>query len=152
MTYARIENNVVVEYPVFAGDIQLRYPHTSFPIPFEPPAGYTPVEEKPQPTINYTKNITEGTPELIGGQWTQIWIVSDASPEQITERTNNKANDVRSERNKKLSDCDWTQLTDSPLDPEAKSAWAFYRENLRMVPQQPGFPWQVNWPPKPGTV
>lgn len=56
---------------------------------------------------------------------------------------------VRSDRNCRLAESDWTQFTDSPLDPEAKAAWAFYRENLRMVPDQPGFPWDVQWPPKP---
>lgn len=63
--------------------------------------------------------------------------------EQITE--------LRNERNQRLTDCDWTQLADSPLDPDTKNAWALYREALRMVPQQDGFPNNVTWPPKPTT-
>lgn len=59
---------------------------------------------------------------------------------------------VRADRNARLAACDWTQLVDSPLDPDAKAAWQLYRETLRMVPQQPGFPWEINWPPEPGTV
>lgn len=61
-----------------------------------------------------------------------------------------QAAQIRQERNAKLAECDWTQLSDTPLNPEAKAAWAFYRENLRMVPEQPGFPWNVQWPPQPG--
>lgn len=151
MTYARIENNAVVEYPVFAGDIQLRYPNTSFTVPFEPPAGYVTVEPQPRPTVTYTHNVAEGTPVLKDGTWIQVWVVSDATGEQIAERTKNKANEIYAERNKKLAESDWTQLIDSPLTPEAKAAWQFYRENLRMVPDQPGFPWNVNWPKKPNT-
>ncbi len=58
---------------------------------------------------------------------------------------------VREDRNRRLAECDWTQLGDSPLDPDGKGAWALYRETLRMVPQQEGFPWNVQWPPKPGS-
>jgi hypothetical protein len=151
MTYARIENNIVVEYPVFAGDIQLRYPNVSFSIPLVPPEGYVGVVGAPFPTIDYTKNVVEGTPELIQDTWTQVWVVSDATPEQIAQRTDQKGNEVRAERNGKLAKCDWTQLYDSPLNPDEKLAWGLYREALRMVPQQTGFPWTVNWPPEPGT-
>jgi hypothetical protein len=60
------------------------------------------------------------------------------------------AKSMRVTRNKKLADSDWTQFTDSPLDADAKLVWALYRETLRMVPQQAGFPWEINWPPEPG--
>lgn len=56
---------------------------------------------------------------------------------------------IREERNKLLTESDWTQLADSPLDADGKLAWALYRETLRMIPQQDGFPETVNWPPKP---
>lgn len=56
---------------------------------------------------------------------------------------------VRDRRNALLAESDWTQLADSPLDADAKLAWALYRETLRMIPQQDGFPETVNWPPKP---
>jgi hypothetical protein len=53
---------------------------------------------------------------------------------------------VRRDRNRKLSECDWTQLEDSPID---KTAWATYRQALREVPEQEGFPWNVEWPEQP---
>lgn len=54
---------------------------------------------------------------------------------------------VRDERNRLLKESDWTQLPDIP---EAlKTVWAQYRQNLRDVPQQPGFPQNVVWPEKP---
>ena len=49
-----------------------------------------------------------------------------------------------------LSQCDWTQLPDSPLTNLQKAAWSTYRQALRDLPDQPGFdPANVTWPSKP---
>lgn len=56
------------------------------------------------------------------------------------------ANEVRDKRNFMLAACDWTQVADASVD---KAAWATYRQALRDVPQQSGFPWNVQWPTKP---
>lgn len=53
---------------------------------------------------------------------------------------------ARAERNARLSASDWTQLADAPVD---KIAWAAYRQALRDVPQQEGFPTSVVWPVEP---
>lgn len=151
MTYARLENNVVVEYPVYPGDIELRYPNTSFTEPFVAPEGYVLVLDTPRPEVDYTKNVNLGTPQDIEGQWQSVWIITDATPDQIAFRTEQKALTVRGERNYRLAACDWTQLNDSPLDSHAKLLWAEYREELRAVPQQSGFPWNVTWPVAPGS-
>lgn len=58
-------------------------------------------------------------------------------------------NKIRSERNHLLALCDWTQNADSPLSNEQKAAWATYRQALRDVPEQPGFPYDVVWPTQP---
>lgn len=57
-----------------------------------------------------------------------------------------QATAVRATRTQKLSECDWTQLADAPVD---KAVWATYRQALRDVPTQAGFPWTVQWPDKP---
>ena len=57
-----------------------------------------------------------------------------------------QAKSVRDSRNTKLTDCDWTQIADSTAD---KTAWATYRQALRDVPSQAGFPWTVTWPTQP---
>ena len=38
---------------------------------------------------------------------------------------------IRRKRNNLLANSDWTQLSDSPLDEDTRSAWATYRQNLR---------------------
>ena len=57
-----------------------------------------------------------------------------------------QANSVRQQRTDKLKDSDWTQLADSTAD---KAAWATYRQALRDITAQAGFPWGVQWPTQP---
>lgn len=52
-------------------------------------------------------------------------------------------------RNKALIDSDWTQMPDSPLTTEQKAAWAEYRQALRDVTAQEGFPSSIQWPVAP---
>lgn len=56
---------------------------------------------------------------------------------------------VRTERDKKLKDSDWTQLPDVPLITTIKEAWAVYRQALRDVPQQQSDPFNIVWPEPP---
>lgn len=56
---------------------------------------------------------------------------------------------IRARRNAELSATDWTQVADAPVD---KAAWAAYRQALRDIPQQTGFPTEVTWPTAPGSV
>lgn len=53
---------------------------------------------------------------------------------------------VRQQRNALLVACDWTQLPDAPVD---QTAWAAYRQALRDVTDQEGFPANVIWPVPP---
>jgi hypothetical protein len=57
-----------------------------------------------------------------------------------------QAKSVRQQRGEKLKDSDWTQVADAPVD---KAAWAVYRQALRDVTQQSGFPWTIEWPTQP---
>jgi hypothetical protein len=57
-----------------------------------------------------------------------------------------QAANVRRTRTEKLNDCDWTQIADSTAD---KTAWATYRQALRDITGQTGFPWTITWPDAP---
>ncbi len=57
---------------------------------------------------------------------------------------------ARYQRTQLLSASDWTQLPDVPL--ETKTAWAAYRQALRDVTAQPGFPLNVEWPIQPSPL
>ena len=57
-----------------------------------------------------------------------------------------QAKSVRNSRTVMLKDSDWTQIADSTAD---KAAWATYRQALRDVTAQAGFPWTIDWPEAP---
>lgn len=57
-----------------------------------------------------------------------------------------KAISVRAERNSLLAASDWTQVADTPVD---RAAWATYRQALRDLTTQEGFPEAVVWPVAP---
>lgn len=59
------------------------------------------------------------------------------------------ADQVRRRRDALLLDCDWTQVADAPLTEDEREEWRVYRQALRDVPQQPGFPAAVVWPEPP---
>jgi hypothetical protein len=57
-----------------------------------------------------------------------------------------QANSVRASRSEKLAKSDWTQVADAPVD---KTVWATYRQALRDITAQEGFPWIIIWPDAP---
>lgn len=146
--YVLAPNQIVEIYPYSFGDLQRDNPNTSFPAnPSDAVLSewnVFPVTDNPTPDYNpATHNLTEGDPILIDDMWEKVWAVTPATPEQIAERTSAKESEVRQQRNALLSDSDWTQLPDAPGIP---AMWAPYRQQLRDVTSQPGFPWDVIWP------
>jgi len=57
--------------------------------------------------------------------------------------------DVLMARNKLLFSTDWTQIPNNPLTSEQQAEWATYRQELRDIPQQSGYPYNVVWPVAP---
>jgi hypothetical protein len=148
--YILAPNQIIEKYPYSIGELRRDNPNTSFPRNPDDAmlAGWNvfPVYPRATPQPDHTKNVTEGTPALQDGKWVQVWNITDATAEEVAQRTEAQANQVRAERNQKLSDTDWTQVADAPVD---KQAWAEYRQALRNVPDQAGFPWDVQWPEMP---
>ena len=143
-------SGTVRTYPYSVGQLRADNPQVSFP---RDPSdallaewGVFPVVETAPPSVTYAQNLVEGTPQQINGVWTQVWSVIAASADEIAERTAAQAAAVRAERNARLSACDWTQLPDAPVD---SAAWSAYRQALRDVTGQSGFPWTVIWPSEP---
>lgn len=62
--------------------------------------------------------------------------------------TEEKTQIKRLSRDILLRDSDWTQFGDSPLSDSKKTEWATYRQSLRDLPAQSGFP-DVDMPTKP---
>jgi len=126
--------------------------------------GVDPVLEGPQATGGtvYQYSVYGGV-EQIDGQWFTKWNLgpsffdTEDAEGNVTTAAENEANykaakdaeqakSVRDSRTEKLKDSDWTQIADSTAD---KAAWATYRQALRDITAQDGFPWTIDWPTQP---
>lgn len=59
---------------------------------------------------------------------------------------------IRAERDKLLTETDWTQVLDAPISAESREAFRLYRQALRDITEQAGFPVAVVWPVAPIAV
>lgn len=59
------------------------------------------------------------------------------------------ARDARAERDRLLAACDWVTVRALDQGEPVPIDWAVYREALRAIPQQPGFPAAIDWPVHP---
>jgi len=65
------------------------------------------------------------------------------------ENTQLKEDEVKGSRNIFLASSDWTQIPNGPLTEQQQQAWATYRQALRDITTQEGYPFNVIWPTKP---
>jgi len=90
----------------------------------------------------YAQNFIEA-PDDVDHYWTfdgTTWSPPAIDPNQLPLQ-------IRAQRNQLLQASDWTQATDVPN--AFKNKWVAYRQALRDVPQQQGFPNDVVWPIPP---
>lgn len=119
--------------------------------------GADPVLEGPSATCDrYQFSMRQGV-EQIDGKWYTKYVAgpifvdgeTTAAEQEAAykaQKDAEQAKSVREQRTTKLAECDWTQLADAPVD---KAAWATYRQALRDVTKQAGFPWDIEWPVAP---
>ena len=63
----------------------------------------------------------------------------------VSEADTRKAEEVRQERDQLLQQTDWMANSDVTMSDD----WRTYRQALRDIPSQEGFPNDVTWPTKP---
>lgn len=154
MTYVLAPNQTVEVYPYSIVNLKRDNPNVSFSKTpsVETLANYDvfPVLNSPAPSFDQaTQRCYQVHPTLQNGQWVETWEVATLSNNDIAERLASKSSDVRMERNHLLSQCDWTQASDSPLSADDKAAWAAYRQSLRDLTSAAGFPFTMTWPTAP---
>ena len=144
------------------------FPNTSMPRPLTEAIindfGGDVVFEGPQATGGDHYQYSQGAGvEQVDGKWYTKYVLgpifTDTTAEDgtVTTAAENEAayqamkdaeqaKSVRTTRGEKLKETDWTQVADAPVD---KAVWATYRQALRDVTAQAGFPWTVTWPEQP---
>ena len=149
----RLTDGGVEGSPILESNFLMLYPTVSFPRPLQPedlePFGYGLYEYTSVPTASHHyKKVVEAPPvkNEATGVWMQSWTEQDMNDEEKAEADSYQSMRIREVRNNKLAACDYTQVSDYPRD---GSSWHEYRQSLRDIPQQDGFPWDNNWPEEP---
>jgi len=101
-------------------------------------------------------NIPTPNIELTEAQWKEaissrcrvVYGVHTSVPETDQEILDKKYTKLRFQRDHLLSESDWTQMPDSPLDETKKQAWATYRQSLRDLPSTVDIN-NITYPEKP---
>jgi len=94
-----------------------------------------------KPYNHATEKLVPATPHLYEGMCCTV-DVEPKTEQELKERIRNEWTAIRQQRNRLLSESDWTQLTDSPAD---KNKWAVYRQELRDITTQED-PFSIVWP------
>jgi hypothetical protein len=140
--------------PIGRSELRQKHPNVSFPLDLEKADlksyGVIQIKEEPAPACDHrTEHVVERPVELVNGVWVKGWDVQPLPLEQQQQLAENQARRIRRDRDQRLAACDWTQLADVKLDAQQQSDWKKYRQALRDVPSQGGFPWNVTWPTQP---
>ena len=56
---------------------------------------------------------------------------------------------VRVRRDELIAETDYLMMPDYPIQPEQRDSWEIYRQSLRDITRQKGFPKEILWPEKP---
>ena len=157
MLLVKTSNGQVEQFPYTLGDLRRDNPQTSFPkkigdailashgiyhVMPETQPEHDPlvqaVVRDPEPHNNETA-VNEETGETYR---TGRWVIGYTAENKPLDQAQTA---VRNQRERLLSDTDWMALSDNTMTPE----WASYRQALRDITDQTGFPYSVIWPTKP---
>jgi hypothetical protein len=155
--YAKIENGVAVEYPVYEGDLQKLFPDLTYPLDVSGnpiPEGYVKVQPAyPNNLTDLTYKHTMVMPVQVDGVWKETFVSTKKEGADLEAALHAISKQVRDDRDAvlKLTDIKVkTDLWDDYTDTEKKE-WKDYRKALRDIPEQEGFPLNVEWPIEPST-
>jgi len=85
------------------------------------------------------------TATQVNGAWVQDWTILTMTNEEQAEHDVQSRAAARQHRDALLQQTDWRASSDLVLPAE----WATYRQDLRDITSQEGFPHTFDWPTKP---
>lgn len=109
------------------------------------PDGFLIIELQSDPLTQYVKNNSiKNIPQKPNFECdfdfaNEVWVPSFDKQSQ----------DIKTQRKILLLQSDWTQIPNGPLTVEQQEEWAVYRQELRDVTLQSGYPFNVIWPTPP---
>jgi hypothetical protein len=140
--YLKIVNDVAIEYSL--SRLKADNPTTSFPdvLTDELLENYSVFRYQNDPIPSSYDSLTQNVEFDEFYQDGELWKrTCEVSNKPLSEAEEN----MRVQRTNLLNETDWMALSDSTLTPE----WALYRQSLRDLSQQAGWPYDIEWPSKP---
>lgn len=138
--YVKVSGEKALDYSM--AQLRIDNPNTSFPseMPDELLAewGVYPCVEGFAPPVAECEQVVRTTITMVDGVWTQNFATAKWPLDQAEQY-------VREKRGALLSETDWMALSDVTMGAE----WATYRQDLRDITHQAGFPYGIVWPAKP---
>ena len=136
------------------GEVRGMYANTSFPKTWSPELveelGLDVVFESPTPTTTvYQTAFKDGVEQDAQGRWVWKWSISEMDDDAKAAKDAEVAKGVRTTRDRLIAETDWIVIKNLELNQNVPGIWEVYRQNLRDVPAQAGFPHNVTWPTKP---
>lgn len=144
--HLKLTNGVPAKYTL--GQLRRDNPQTSFPksIPDDLLASYD-VYPYTRPSVPEYDNlawrlIEDAFTQDAQGNWSLPYKL-EALPLEDAQRN------VRSRRDSLLAECDWVVIMHTEKGTNIPMEWEVYRQALRDITEQAGFPYEVTWPTKP---
>lgn len=144
--HLKLTNGVPAKYTL--GQLRRDNPLTSFPklIPEDLLASYD--------VYPYTRNTAPNcdilTARIVDGEFEQDTDGNWSLPYVIEQQPLDQAEgNIRSLRDNKLQETDWIVSKAYERGQPVPTEWAYYRQALRDVTDQAGFPYEIIWPTKP---
>jgi len=143
--HLKLTNGTPAKYTL--GQLRRDNPQTSFPklIPDDLLASYDvyPYTRPNTPEYdNLSHRLTDGAFEQVDGAWSLPYVVEQL-PKDQSERN------IRSRRDSLLQDTDWIVIKSYECGQNIPAEWELYRQALRDITEQTGFPYEVTWPTRP---
>lgn len=119
-----------------------------------PPEGYASVPDTLDTAAYFAHNgfvtlTVEGNTVTAMEANTDAW---EAWKATLPDPSEALAEEARAKRDALLAASDWTQVLDAPIDADTREAYRVYRQALRDIPEQTGFPGTIDWPVEPASV
>ena len=143
--YIKLKDGMPEQYSI--PKLRKDNPNTSFPKEVSDEVlavwGVYPYTQNARPKYNpKTQICSDGDFELVDGEWCLGWVVNDRRAEDVAQF-------VRSMRDGLLRDCDWVFVRSFETGVATPDRFQVYRQALRDITAQEGFPFSVDWPVKP---
>lgn len=149
--FIQLQDGQPIGYPIAEDNFRQLFPYTSFPTYFTADTvenlGYGIYDFSNAPDVGrYEKAVEVAPVQNEYGIWRQAYAIEPMDDAEKQQADSYQAASVRAERNRRLADTDWMVVKALEAGQPQDFSVATYRQELRDIPSQPGFPWDIIWP------